>query len=359
MPHPNIILFSCLSLLLPTLALGADKPPDKPVPVIVAATQRQSLAERIEALGTLKANESVTLTAHATETVAAIHFDDGQRVRAGELLVELTHDEEDALLEEARVRAGEAQRQYERVRSLVEQRSASESLLDERKRDLDTTRALLVALEARLADRLIKAPFKGVVGLRQISPGALVQPGEPITTLDDDSLMKLDFAVPSVHLSALAPGLKIEARSRAQGERIFTGTVRGVDSRVDPVTRTVQVRALIPNPDGRLKPGLLMQVDVLIDPREGLVVPEAALLQQGTDHFVMALSEGQEPLTATRRPVEIGTRQPGWVEIRAGLAAGERVIVDGQDKVRPGQPLKIMAVGDGRQGLQTLTESAP
>ncbi len=358
MPHPNTILFSCLSLLLPTLALGADKPPDKPLSVIVAETQHQALAERIEALGTLKANESVTITANATETVASIHFDDGQRVRAGELLVELTHDEEDALLEEARVRAGEAQRQYERVKALVAQRSASESLLDERKRDLDTTRALLVALEARLADRLIKAPFKGVLGLRQISPGALVQPGDPITTLDDDTVMKLDFAVPSVHLSALAPGLKIEARTRAQGERVFTGVVRGVDSRVDPVTRTVQVRALIPNADGSLKPGLLMRVELLIDPREGLVIPEAALLQHGTDHFVMALIEAQEPPSAERRQVEIGTRQPGWVEIRAGLVAGERVILDGQDKVRPGQPLKVLAVDDGRQSLQTLTESA-
>lgn len=304
------------------------------------------LTERVEALGTLKANESVNITANVTETISAIHFDDGQRVDEGDILVELTSVEQHALLDEAQVRVDEAERQYDRVKTLVAQRAASESLLDERKRDLDTARAVLVAIESRLSDRLIKAPFDGVLGLRNVSRGTLVEPADTITTLDDDSFMKVDFTVPSVFMNDLKPGLRIEARARAYGDRVFEGVVRGVDSRVDPVTRSIQVRALIPNPERTLKPGLLMQVELLVDPRDGLVVPEAAILHQGQDHFVQVIVEGDEGLTSERRQVRIGTRKPGLVEVREGLAEGDRVIVHGHLKARPGQPIEIPSADD-------------
>jgi membrane fusion protein, multidrug efflux system len=200
---------------------GAGGPPAA-TPVIVAEARLEPVAERIEALGTLRANESVAITSNVTETISVVHFDDGQRVSEGDMLVEMTSAEEHALLEEAQARVAEAQSQYDRVRSLVAQRSASESLLDERKRDLDTARAVLVALESRLADRVVKAPFDGVVGLRNISRGALVEPGDLITTLDDDSVMKLDFTVPSLYLEQLKPGLQIQARGRDPGEGAFS-----------------------------------------------------------------------------------------------------------------------------------------
>nr|WP_245969962.1 efflux RND transporter periplasmic adaptor subunit [Thiocapsa rosea] len=320
--------------------------PASAVAVLVADVRSMPLSERVEALGTLKANESVNITANVTETISAIHFDDGQRVGEGDILVELTSVEQHALLDEAQVRVGEADRQYARVKSLVAQGAASESLLDERKRDLDTARAVLVAIESRLSDRLIKAPFDGVLGLRNVSRGTLVEPGDTITTLDDDSFMKLDFTVPSVFMNDLQPGLRIEARARAYGDRVFEGVVRGVDSRVDPVTRSIQVRALIPNPERTLKPGLLMQVELLVDPRDGLVVPEAAILHQGQDHFVQVVVEGEEGLTSERRQIRIGTRKPGLVEVREGLAQGDRVIVHGHLKVRPGQPVEILSTHD-------------
>ena len=323
----------------------ASGPGEKPtaVPVVAAEVHVQPLSERVEALGTLQADESVAITSQVTETISVVHFDDGQRVRAGDPLVEMTSAEEHALLEEARVRTREAERQYERVKSLVAQRSASESLLDERKRDLDTARALLTAIESRVADRFIKAPFDGVLGLRNVSPGALVEPGDLITTLDDDRLMKLDFSVPSVHLASLQPGLGIEATSSAFGARVFKGVVRGIDSRIDPVTRSVRVRAILPNPDFTLKPGLLMRVVLLLDPREALTVPEAAILHRGQEHFVLRLSEDEAGITAERIRIRIGTRIPGWVEVRDGLAPGERVVTEGQEKVRPGQPLRLIA----------------
>ncbi len=322
--------------------------------MIVAEVRADRFVDRVEALGTLKANESVSVTANVTETVSAIHFDDGQRVEAGQVLVEMTSAEEHALLEEGSVRVAEFDRQYERIKSLVAQRSASESLLDERKRDLDTARALLVAIESRLADRLIKAPFAGVLGLRNISPGTLVEPGDLITTLDDDTVMKLDFAVPSVFLTDLEPGLGIEAKARAYGGRSFEGEIHSIDSRVDPVTRSIQVRALLPNPDRTLRPGVLMQVELLRNPREALVVPESALVHQGQDHFVILVGDGN---VAERRQVRTGARRPGEVEVVDGLTAGDRVITHGSEKVRPGQEVAIQAVDDGSRGLLEMLET--
>ena len=336
-------------------AAGSSLPPG--TPVIVAEARLAPLTERIEALGTLRANESVAITSNVTETISAVHFDDGQRVSEGDLLVEMTSAEEHALLEEAQARVAEAQSQYERVRSLVAQRSAAGSWLDERKRARDTARAVLVALESRLADRVVKAPFDGVVGLRNISRGALVEPGDLITTLDDDSLMKLDFTVPSLYLAQLQPGLEIQARARPYGERVFDGVVRGIDTRIDPVTRSVQVRALLPNPARALRPGLLLRVELLLNPREALVVQEAALLQQGTNHYVMRLVDGDAGSTVERRQVRIGTRQPGLAEIRDGLAVGDRVVTEGQDKARPGQPVKVLAVDDGTNSLREMVDA--
>ncbi len=351
MPHLSKFLFGLVLFASSTLGAPTSAPPQ----VIVAEVKQQALSDRVEALGTLKANESVAITANVSDIITAIHFDDGQRVARGEVLVELNSAEQQALFDEAVARLGEAERQYERVKSLVAQRSASESLLDERRRDVETTRALVVAIRSRLADRLIKAPFDGVLGLRNISLGALVEPGDLITTIDDDNVMKLDFAVPSTYLTALLPGMPIEARSRAYGIEVFTGTIRGIDSRVDPVTRSVQVRALIPNPERQLRPGVLMRVELLRNPREAAVVPEAALLQVGSKHSVLVVGpDGQ----VERRPVEIGTRLPGQVEILEGVTPGERVITDGQDKARPGQPVRILAVDDGSRGLREMLEAA-
>jgi membrane fusion protein (multidrug efflux system) len=302
----------------------------------------------------------VVVTANVTETISAIHFDDGQRVGQGDILVEMTSAEENALLEEVQARVAEAERQFRRVQSLAASGSASASLLDERRRDLDTARASLMAVESRLKDRLVRAPFAGVVGLRNISLGALVEPGDAITTLDDDSVMKLDFAVPSVFLPSLTPGLAIEAHAPALGERIFAGEIRAIDTRVDPVTRSVQVRALIPNPDRLLRPGILMRVDLLRNPRQGLTIPEEALLQRGEAHFVLVLTDGDDGQpVAERREVEIAARRPGFVEVTSGLDAGERVITHGADKAKPGEPVAVLAVDDGSRTLAEMLAQMP
>jgi len=343
-----------LLLLLPLIARAAGPG------VIVAEARPEPWADRTEALGTLRANESVVITANVTETISAIHFDDGQRVDQGDILVEMTSAEESALLEEVQARVEEAERQFDRVKSLAASGSASASLLDERRRDWDTARASLVAVESRLKDRLVKAPFAGVVGLRNISLGALVEPGDVITTLDDDRVMKLDFAVPSVFLPSLRPGLGIEALAPALGERAFDGEISAIDTRVDPVTRSVQVRALIDNPERLLRPGLLMRVNLLRNPRDGVTIPEEALLHRGEDHFVLALAEGDDGAAVPeRRQVQIGARRPGFVEIVSGLDPGDRVITHGNDKAKPGEPVTILAVDDGTRPLAEMLAQKP
>lgn len=349
-------LLACLGMPAGASAAAAATPPAPAV--FVAEAKLDHFADRIEALGTLRASESVVLTASVTETVTDIHFDDGDRVKAGQVLLEMTSAEEHALLEEARATVGEARRQYQRVKSLEAQGTAAKSLLDERLREWETARARLNAIESRLDDRLVRAPFAGVVGLRNISVGALVEPGDVITTLDDDAIMKLDFSVPSTYLGTLQPGLPIVARARAYPNRAFEGEVRSVDSRVDPVTRSVVVRATLGNDDRALKPGMLMQVELLRNPRKTLVIPEEALLPQGEKQFVLLVEEANEN-KVQRREVKIGSRRPGEVEILEGLAAGDKVITDGALKVRPGQAVTVRALDDGNRPLHELLESKP
>lgn len=346
---------SVVFCLLPGLAMSAAPR----VPVIASPVAELAFEDRIEALGTVRANESVALTASVTETVSALHFDDGDRVEAGQVLVEMTSAEEHAQLTEALALADEAQRQYRRVQSLATQGTASKSLLDERGREWQTARARLTAIESRLSDRLIKAPFAGVVGLRNISVGALVEPGDLITTLDDDAVMKLDLAVPSVYLSNLVQGLPIVARTRVFEGREFSGKVRSVDSRIDPVSRSVVVRVLLPNPDRLLKPGLLMQVTLRKNPRQTLVVPEAALMPVGRDQFVLVAVPADEGHRAERREVKVGARRPGEVEVLQGLREGELVITHGNMQARPGQAVEVRAVAEGHEPLVELLGAKP
>jgi membrane fusion protein (multidrug efflux system) len=351
---PRLLIFPVL-IGLSGWAQAADRPPPG---VIVSEVRLEQFADPIEALGTLTANESVELTATVSETVSVIHFDDGERVEQGQVLIEMTSREEHAQLEEARATVNEAKRQYQRIRSLEAQGTAAKSLLDERKREWETARARLAAIESRLADRLIKAPFAGVLGLRDLSVGALVQPGDLITTLDDDSVMKLEFPIPGTYLNAVRPGLEVITTSRAFPDHHFKGKVKSVNSRVDPATRSIRVRAMLPNPDRLLKPGMLMQVLLLNNPRAALMIPEEALIPLGTGQFVYTVEEA-DGLKAVKHPVRIGSRRPGDVEVLEGLEAGDRVISHGTLKVRPDQPVTIIAVDDGTRPLAEILRALP
>jgi membrane fusion protein, multidrug efflux system len=337
-------------LLLALLATGCGGQRDEgrrgaaagPTPVLTAEVREQRWSDVLEALGTAGANESVTLSAKVSETVERVNFQDGDFATEGMVLVDLSGRAEVAGLEEAQATYTDALKQYQRQAELVEQGTIARSTLDTSLATRDAARARMNAIRARLADRVITAPFAGLLGFRQVSPGTLVTPGTAIATLDDISTIKLDFSVPETFLSALAPGQRIEARSAAWPQQVFEGTVRTLDSRVDPTTRALIVRAELPNPEAKLRPGMLLTVRIEQAPRTLLAVPELALIQVGSVQSVFRLGDDGRVEQMT---VKSGTRRRGEVEIVEGLVAGDRIVVEGVGKLRAG-----MAVIDAAQG---------
>lgn len=313
-----------------------------PAIVTTATVEATAWVDRIEAIGTARASESIAITSKLSERVERVRFESGQRVEAGQVLVDLDVGGDVADLDAARTAYREAQRQYERQRQLAEQRLVPTSTVDAQRAARDAAQARVQQAMARVSDRAIVAPFAGVLGLREVSPGQLLQPGTPITTLDAVDTMQVDFAVPEVRLSRLAEGLVVEARSDAWQGQVFRGRVVSVDSRIDVATRSVTVRAAVENPDRKLLPGMLLAINVLEVERPALVVPEIAVLQNGTRSFVYRVGEGD---TAELVPVRVGSRERGRAEIVEGLAEGERIVVDGTVKLRPGQPVKASPAG--------------
>ena len=338
-----IILFLVAALVSETFAKEQSRPP---ATVTIAEIRPAPFADRIEALGTLRANESVELTATIGERVVETGFEDGQRVEAGQILVKLSSTEEEALLKETTSAANEGKKQYDRIAQLAERGTASVSQLDEARRVYEMAKARQLAIESRLAELVVKAPFAGVVGLRNISVGAVVRPGDPITTLDDDSKMLLDFTIPAAFLGVVATGTPIEATTASFGAKPFQGVVRSVSSRVDPQTRSATVRAEIPNPDRLLKPGMLMKVDLLGNSRESLAIPEGALLPDGRTNFVMVVENTSAGPIAKRREVRPGARRHGEVEILEGLSPGDKIVAHGAFKLSDGAPVRILAETD-------------
>lgn len=331
--------------------------PDVALPVVVFEAVEDDFVDRVEAIGTLRANETVTLAAQVTETVTAVNFEDGQRVSQGDILVEMTSGEQKALLDQQKSVVNEAQRQLQRARELAKNGAVSQAILDQRQREYTAARAGMQALQSRLEEHIIAAPFDGIVGLRNISAGALVQPGTTITTLDDDKVMKLDFSVPSLFLPSLHPGLEIVARS-AGFAAPFHGAISAIDSQVNPNTRAVVVRAIIPNPDGVLKPGLLMSVELLKNPRRSVVIPETAIVPEGRRFYIFVVDEAASPTTVKRREIQIGARRPGDVEVISGVRPGEKVVVRGTMMVRDGSPVIVSAIEEKGDSLQDLLEKS-
>ncbi len=320
---------------------GGGPPGGRAVLVITAPARIAEIVDEIEAIGTTHANESVLLTAKVTDTVRRVNFDDGDYVEAGTVLVELTNDEQTAALAEARANLDEAQKQFARMQGLVARGNAPQSRLDEVQAQLDTARARVDVIVARLANFLIRAPFAGILGFRGVSPGTMVTPQTVVTTLDDVSIIKLDFSVPETFLSALGAGMEVDALSAAYPDRRFAGIVSTVGSRVDPVTRAVTVRALMPNDEGLLRPGMLMAVVLVRSRDQVLVIPEEALVPVQDKQFVFTIEGGK----AQRVEVEIGRRRPGIVEILAGLSVNQQVVTDGTLRLRPGVAVQVLNSG--------------
>jgi membrane fusion protein (multidrug efflux system) len=240
------------------------------------------------------------LTPKVADTIRALRFDSGDRVRRGQVLVEMSSVEQAADLAEARAANQAAQEELRRYQELYNRGFASQARLDAMQAAADAAAARLNAGGSRIADRTIRAPFAGVVGLRTASPGQFMRPGDQIGTLDDVSEIKLDFDVPETQLARVAAGVEIVARTAAYADRTFSGRIANVDSRIDPATRTVRVRAMLPNSDEVLRPGMLMTVEVRSNPRQALAIPEIAILDQADGAYVFRIATGE------------GGRQSAW-----------------------------------------------
>ncbi|MEL7535808.1 MAG: efflux RND transporter periplasmic adaptor subunit [Pseudomonadota bacterium] len=313
---------------------------NRAVPVRVVTVAQEKLSETVEALGTAVANESVTLTANVTETVRSVAFEDGQYVAAGDVLVELTSAEEGSQLREAEVAVADARRKLIRLEDLGKRSLVSTSEVDDARAVLEGAEARLATVRARVGDRLITAPFDGVLGFRDVSVGTLVTPGTTITTLDDISRIKVDFTVPEAVLGSISLGDALQAQSVAFRDQTFRGRVESIGSRIDPVTRSAQVRAVLPNDDGLLRPGMLLTVNVIVNERLGIRVPARAVVQESVRAYVFVATAED---IAERREVKLGSRSADHVEILAGLKIGERVVVSGVVKLRDGSSVAVQA----------------
>ena len=332
-------------IFLFALPFSLQSQPDRGTQGVVTSTaQQQSFPLSSEALGNARANEAVDIRPEITAAITSIEFEEGQAVQKGDILVRLESSEPLADLAAARAALVDSESQYRRSRELYETRVVSESELEQLAARRDADQAAVNAAQSRLNHTVIRAPFPGQLGLRRVSLGSVVGPATVITTLDDTSQIKLDFDVPEVFLSRLETGLNVLARSAAWPDTSFEGQVVSVDTRVDPVSRTVTVRALLPNDDGRLRPGMFLTVTLLKDDVFALMIPEQAIVPERSKQFVFVVGEGN---VVEKREVRSGRRRPGEVEILDGLKEGERVITEGTQKVRPGSVVEAVEAPRG------------
>ncbi|MDF1741543.1 MAG: efflux RND transporter periplasmic adaptor subunit [Verrucomicrobiales bacterium] len=302
---------------------------------------RRLYSDRVEALGTVRALEAIDLTSSVTDRVAEMFFEDGDSAKEGDLLVRLEDAAERAAFEAAKSTLTEQEREIERLRGLVANGAVSQVRLQEYETQQEIAARRVEEAQAQIDDRNIRAPFDGVLGFRRVSQGALVEPGDLIATFDVLDPIKLDFTVPETFLSSLKKGLQIEAHTEAYPGDDFSGKVVQLDTRVNPVTRSITARAEIPNPDKRLRPGMLMTTVLENNPRNSVSVPERALVSVQSTHFVFVLDEKTSPPSVVRASVELGRRQPGYVEILNGVEEGAVVVTDGLIGLVDGAEVKV------------------
>lgn len=346
------MIAALLLVTLPIASLAQSEPS-----VIGVRATLAAWSDPIEALGTLRADESVTLSATVTDTIAEINFQDGQRVTQGDTLIRLQDAEEQARLRATQALLEERRNALGRASELQNRNLAARADVEDNQSRVNQVEAEIAALRARLEDYRLTAPFSGRVGTRNVSPGALVTPGMELITLDKLDVMKLDFSVPETYLSRLAPGLSLSATTAAYPDEVFHGEIASLGTRVDPVTRSIGVRAEIDNLDEKLRPGMLMEVLVRQQSRQSVVVPEAAVQPNGNRHFVMLIDDHQNAPQLRQQSVELGERRSGEVEINQGLAADDIVVVHGLQRARDGQAVRLIGLLDEDTDVRDLLEA--
>lgn len=321
----------------PAAAPAAAGPPGGfALPVETAPVKQDTITRAVEAVGTLLANEAVVIRPEVGGRVEAIQFTEGQTVTAGEPLFTLDRSIYQAELDQAEARLGLSQTNSQRISSLRSRGLGTEQERDAALSELRVSQASVALARARLDKMTIAAPFAGTLGLRRVSIGDYVSPGQDMVNLLDLDPIKVDFRVPEVYLAEVRAGQTIQVTVDAFPGETFSGEVYAIDPQVDVNGRALLLRARIPNPQGRLQAGLFARVSLIVERRDAaLLVPEDALVPSGDRQSVFKVVDGKALLT----PVAIGLRQGGEVEILQGLAAGDTVITAGQIKLRDGAPV--------------------
>ncbi|MCO7514560.1 efflux RND transporter periplasmic adaptor subunit [Pseudomonas guariconensis] len=355
-------------VLLIVLALGGIKAfsiyqqiqvfsaPKPPVSVPAAMAERRLWQERLPAVGSLKAFQGVELSLEVAGTVKSLHFDSGQQVKAGQLLLQLDSDEEAALLRTAQADLGLAKVDFGRGSQLVGDAAISRGEFDRLAAQYRRNQAVVEQLKASLAKKRIHAPFSGTIGIRQVDIGDYLASGTVIATLQDLSSLYVDFNVPEQALPHLSLGQSLQVQVPAYPGQTFPARLGAINPKVEESTRNLLVRATLANPDGKLLPGMFANLQVLLpDPRPQVVVPESAITYTlyGNSVYVVTRKQsedrqaqqddGQPTLIAEQRTVRTGERRDGLVVISEGLEAGEQVVTGGQLKLTPGTAIRISA----------------
>lgn len=303
--------------------------------VDVASVTVGPITHSISAVGTLQAVASVMIRPEVPGLVRRVRFADGQAVEQGAVLIELDQEELQAQAAQATAQEQIARLTYNRLKRLSGQQTTivPPQQLDEVRMTLQAAEANTILYTTRLKKTTIRAPFSGVVGLRRISAGDYVQPGQDLVNLEDLRMLHVDFKVPEVWLSRLATRQHLHLVTDAFPDQVFPGEVSAIDPRIDVVNRTVSVRAAVPNPDGRLRPGLFATVHLTLGQQpDALLIPEEAVFLQQDKTFVFRIEDAMVHLTE----VQLGLRERGLVQILSGLAAGNRVVRTGQHKLNDG-----------------------
>lgn len=294
--------------------------------------------DSVEAVGTARANEQVLLTSKHSNLIDEVYFDDGQVVKKGDVLVKFNNEQELAKVSELEANLSESTAQLTRLTELLTSRATSKSIVDQQTAKTKAIEAQLVSAHAKLEELTIRAPFAGILGFREVSRGSYINAGSVITNLDDLSLIKVDFFLPERLLPHIIIGQHVSAVNTAYKNIPFIGEISAIDSRVDASTRMIKVRATIKNKDLKLRPGMLLSINVLLGSEETLQLPESAVIPIEDKHYVFVVVDGK----AVRKAIELGRRHPGVVEVASGLVEHEDVVVEGALKLRDGSAVSVV-----------------
>jgi membrane fusion protein (multidrug efflux system) len=321
----------------PAPEAASERRGERAITVVAEPVATRVLRERVEAVGTTRARQAIEIVPLDDGRLEELLFEPGDRVAAGQVLARLDADIQRADLAEAVASLEEKDLALERARTLRNTAAVAQATIDQLIAERAAEQARVDRAERRLADREIKAPFAGVVGLRGVDVGSRVSDATVLTTLDDLAEMEIGFQLPERLFARIRPGQPVTARAAAFPGREFTGTIRTIDSRIDRTARSFEVRAALPNPDLVLPAGMFVHLEVVLEERNALVVPEGAVVVEGETVYVFVVEDAR----ARRRDVTLGQREPGFVEVTAGLEGGDMVVVEGIGRLRDGAPVRL------------------